>query len=301
MFNRPGTILGSGMFLCEQLYSQPVNITSPYIKPAALEKVDGAVGQETSGFVVRTRESPNVFPVYQPTLVTYAGKLVEVARIFKEGAYDIVLCPMRGARMPGMQADLVCQTEPFRPFDGSDMAQRFNDERILTDLCRLIRDVAKAGEQRQIGVLDTAVGGDSCRHMARLLRQLNDEGKEQWGVTFHLVHADGRVPPRASEAYSYGNRQFIVAIHYHGVTHLLIEDEARLLGYDVIRGGGQSHIVPYQKDGQILLYGPDGATLYRKAPLDESMLALVSREMMNLILTMPDIKPVNLDHWPYGP
>jgi hypothetical protein len=30
------------------------------------------------------------------------------------------------------------------------------------------------------------------------------------------------------------------------------------------------------------------------------MIALVSKEMMKLILTMPDIKPVNLNHWPQG-
>ncbi len=300
MFNKPNTMLGSGLFLCEQLFSQKVKITSPYIMPDALEKVDGTSGQETAAFVARIGQSPRVFLLYQPTLNTYAGKLVEVARMIKESAYDIVLCPMRGARMPGVQAALVCQTEPFRPFDGSDMAQQFNDERILADLRRLTRETPKSSDQRKIGVLDTAVGGDSCRQMARLLRQLNDQGKEQWVVTFHLVHADGRIPPRAGQAYSSGNKQLIIRIHYHEVTDLLIEDEARLLGYDVSRGGGQSHIVPYQQDGQILLYGPEEAALYRRAPLDESMLALVGREIMNLILTMPDIKPVNLDYWPYG-
>ena len=43
-----------------------------------------------------------------------AAKLVEVSRLIKESAYDIVLCPMRGARLAGLQADLVCSTEPVQ-------------------------------------------------------------------------------------------------------------------------------------------------------------------------------------------
>ena len=66
------------------------------------------------------------------------------------------------------------------------------------------------------------------------------------------------------------------------------------------RGAGQSHIRPFQQEGQIMIYGKDAAKLLPKAPLDETMISLIGKEMMGLILTMPEIKPVNLDYWPYG-
>jgi hypothetical protein len=157
-----------------------------------------------------------------------------------------------------------------------------------------------AAEQRKIGVLDTAVGGDSCRAMARLLRQLNDEAVQAWSVQFHLIYGADRYPSRATEAYSSGGKLFQVDVVYHEVASLLIEDEPGLLGYDVNRGSGQSNIVRFRQEGQILVCDTQGATLFRKAPLDETMIALVGREMAKLIQTMPDIKPVNLDYWPYG-
>jgi hypothetical protein len=40
--------------------------------------------------------------------------------------------------------------------------------------------------------------------------------------------------------------------------------------------------------------------LFRRAPLDETMIALVSKEILELIQPMPDIMPGNLDYWPYG-
>jgi hypothetical protein len=301
MFDKPHTIVGSGLFVCEQILFRPIEITSPFIKPAApMEVADQVTGPQADMFATRMRQSPGVFPVSETVLRRYAETLVEVSRAIKESTYDIVLCPMRGARMPGLQGNLVCQSEPFEPFDGADMAQRVNDERILSDLRRLIHERPAAGEPRQIGVLDTAVGGDSCRELARLLRRLNEDGKERWSVRFHLIHAEGRQPSRATDAYSSRSRQLNIEIIYHPVVNLLIEDEPRLLGYDVTRGGGQSHIVRFQQEGQILVFGQDRVQLFRRAPLDETMIALVSKEIMDLIQRMPDIRPVNLDHWPFG-
>jgi hypothetical protein len=49
-----------------------------------------------------------------------------------------------------------------------------------------------------------------------------------------------------------------------------------------------------------MVYGHNKVTTYRKAPLDETMIALLAKEIMNQIQTIPDIKPVNLEDWPYG-
>ncbi len=119
-------------------------------------------------------------------------------------------------------------------------------------------------------------------------------------MTFHLIYGEGKYPSRSTGAYSFRTKTFEVVIQTHEVTSLLIEDEPGMLGYSVTRGAGQSYITPYQHEGQIMIYGKKGATLFRNAPLDETMIGLVGQEMMKLIQMMPDIKPVKLDYWPYG-
>jgi hypothetical protein len=82
-------------------------------------------------------------------------------------------------------------------FDGADMGRGLNEARIMSTLREVVYNHAKKWDGRQIGVLDTAVGGNSCFQLARLLRLLNDEAKESWSVTFHLVHAENVQPFRA--------------------------------------------------------------------------------------------------------
>jgi hypothetical protein len=301
MFDRSPTIVGSGMFACDPLVYQQVTLTAPFLKPAAaLAPQQTETGPEAARFAAYMKKSPEVFPVSQVLLARYAAKLVEVSRLVKESAYDIVLCPMRGARMAGLQVDLICSTEPIQAFDGSDMGKGINVERILSDLRALIYEHPPALDVREIGVLDTAVGGDSCREFARLLRLLNERGKEKWRVRFHLIHAEGKEPPRANQARQFASKKLEIEIWFHPVDSLLIEDEEKLLGYDVSRSAGESHVVRYQQEGQLLVFSLDKVTLYHRAPLDESMIALVSDAIAGSIQQTPDIKPVNLDHWPFG-
>jgi len=118
MFDTPYTHIGSGLFVCEQILSQQINITSPYVKPnAPAEPVEQIGCREVDDFVARKKLNRCVFPVQQSVLSEYAAMLIEVSRLIKESAYDIVFCPMRGARMAGLQANLVCESEPFNPFE----------------------------------------------------------------------------------------------------------------------------------------------------------------------------------------
>lgn len=199
--------------------------------------------------------------------------------------------------MPGLQAELIGKSQAFRAFDGADMGAGLNEERILDDLRRLIFKREPSSEPRKIAVLDTARGGDSCRELARLLHEVNHEREESWIVDFDLIHSADRRPPRAYQAHRHETSRMKIAIFYHAVQSLLIEDEPELLGYDVSRAGGRLQIVPIKKDGQILLVTKDKAVLYTRAPLDETMIALVSREIMERIQEMPDIRPLNLDEW----
>jgi hypothetical protein len=295
-FDQPSTIVGSGVWLAPALVLREIHITSPYLQPAApIEPVDYAEGAQAAALAAEMKKRQEGYLVSQQVLKAYADKVIEVARKIKERAYDIVLCPLRGARMPGLQANIICKTEFFQPFDGTNMSRGNNDERILADLRRLIFDKPMTGDARNIGILDTAIGGHSCTAFSRLLRILNDETKETWYARFHLIHEEGRRPDVVRQAYQNGSTRLILDIDYHPVVSLLIEDEAALLGYNVQSGRSETSIYRIQRDGQILLQQLDKVTLYRRAPLDETMIALVAKEIMDRIQQLPDIRPVNLD------
>lgn len=296
LFNRPETIVGSGLYIASDLILQSVDLTAPYLKcPPEIDRHEQ--GPETVKFIQYAKKQDKIFPVREPQLKSYADKLLEVSRKVKELGYDVVLCPLRGARMAGLTSELVTQSKLYRPFDGTDMAQKVNDERILKDLRRLILQELPPNEQRKIGVIDTASGGDSCRELTRLLKQLNCETKETWTVDFHLIHQEGPRPSRASMAYGHTTKTLQIDIRYYPVASLLVEDEPELLGYDKGKNAGGTHIVRLQQDGQIMVLGHDSVTTYRTAPVDETLIALVSQEMQRLIRTLPDIKPVDMDYW----
>jgi len=92
---------------------RPAEITSPFLKPAAQPQVvDYHTETQAALFASKAKQSKGVFSVSQQVLSRYAEKLIEVSRIIKESAYEVVLCPMRGARMPGLQRktpDGTCQ------------------------------------------------------------------------------------------------------------------------------------------------------------------------------------------------
>jgi hypothetical protein len=299
MFDPPQTLVGSGLWIAPPLVYQAVEISSPYVPPSApIEPDYSTVGPaETSRFADAMKRERSPFIIKQRVLTAYATKILDVARMLKESGYGVILCPLQGARLPGMQAGVICQNQWFRAFDGTDLSRGTNDDRILGVLRQLIAERPRTDETRKIGVLDTAIGGDSCREFTRLLRHLSDQAKEPWHVHFHLLHEEGRLPIRANQAYGYQSATFQIGISYHAVRSLLIEDEAGLLGYGVARGGGESRVVRYQQDGQALLFEDDKATLFRTAPLDETVISLVAREIMHLIQSQPDLTPIDLDYW----
>lgn len=81
----------------------------------------------------------------------------------------MVLCPMRGARLAGIQGGAMCYDSQFRAMDGAGISQGINDARIIADLRQLILDIPCPNERRRVDILDTAKGSDSCYALARLL------------------------------------------------------------------------------------------------------------------------------------
>jgi hypothetical protein len=123
---------------------------------------------------------------------------------------------------------------------------------------------------------------------------------ERWDVHFHLIHDQARQPDRARQAFNSRSKQLQIDMTLHPVLSLLFEDKEAALGYGVQRGGGQSHIFRLQQDGQVLLHGPQQAVLFRTGPVDETLINLVGKEIMEQIQSLPDVQPLNLDNWSPG-
>lgn len=289
----------SGMYLCEPLVLHTSQITNPYFHSSSpLEQEEKATGSDARKLLKTYSQGANVFVVKKPVVMDYAAELVRAVRVIKERRYELVLCPLRGARMPGIQARAMSDNaDIFHPFDGTGMAQGINDERILRDLAAIMTAASPPSEPRQVGVLDTAIGGDSCVALTRLLRQLSRQLNQHWRVRFHLIHASQSRPPRATNAYSYSTKDFQVEIDYHPVADLLIEDEPALLGYDTKWDGTQTVINRFKQDGQIVYCEGETTTVFRKAPLDEAVIAVVSNEISQQIQGLADAKLIEPDQW----
>jgi hypothetical protein len=107
-----------------------------------------------------------------------------------------------------------------------------------------------------------------------------------------------KFPRRSWEACNYSSETLSINIQHHKVTNLLVEDEVRALGYDLVQGSEGTYIVRVSQVGQIMVYNSTEAKVFQEAPFDEMMIAIVGAEVADEIRTLPDVTPVNLDPEP---
>src|SRR5262245_19007272 len=82
-------------------------MTGPCITPwSTLQPQRYEPGPSIDLFVAEVKNRADDFSVQQNILSDYAQTIVHVARIIKEGQYDVILCPLRGARHPVLQANI---------------------------------------------------------------------------------------------------------------------------------------------------------------------------------------------------
>lgn len=298
MFDTPGNYVPSGIYLAPPLLAYAVNITNPFFREnSPLVIVEMAHGDDSPKLVEKLKKQPQIYQVQRALIHDYAEKLVGAARIIKESDYDLVLCPLRGGRLPGLQARIICNDmQLFRPFDGTNLSRGGNDKRAMEDLRNIIADGAVL-PSRKIAVLDHAKGGNSCDALARLLGLINADTTEKWTVDFFLLHPSDHRPSRASNAYSYQTVKYGVQVFLHPVSSLLVEDEDALLGYEVQQAGENSYSSRLQIEGQLLLIEPGKTTLLKAAPLDETLIAVVGEEIGNVIAGIEDVTLVDPDYW----
>lgn len=298
LFDTPPNLVPSGVYLARPLvvHTAAISITNPFFvsnSPVQIEQ--SATGDEAKKLANSCEGDPNVIVVNRPIVMDYSVELIRVSRIIKESQYDIVLCPLRGARLAGLQSRLICDDENFFPFDGTDMSRGARDEEIETVLRERILGDTK--DRRSIGVLDHAKGGYSCEALTRRLKEVHEHTGEHWDVTIHLMHPADSQPIFARKAYEHQSSTFVVQVRYYPVSDLLVEDEDKLLGYGVKVSQDRVESFRLETRGQILYRDDQFASLMKPAPLDQTLFGVVSNEVGNTLSGMEDVALVEPDYW----
>lgn len=300
VFETPNDYIPSGVWLAPALvgFTTSTKISNPFYQSNSRNQIETIeFGDGALKLIESSLNKQGVYRVQKTQVSDYASRLVNVARMIKESNHDLVLCPLRGGRLPGLQAQIICDDPNlFHPFDGTDMSRGTNDNRISEELRAILSD-NRFSKNLRIAVLDHAKGGDSCKAMSRLLSQINATTQNTWMVDFYLLHQADHNPERSGHAYGYQNKRFRVQVLKIAVEGLLIEDESALLGYQVSRSDRGTYSQRLQVDGRLLIIESDKATLLKPSQIDEVLIGVVGEEIGNAITQISDAKLVDPDYW----
>jgi hypothetical protein len=299
LFDIPVGMVPSGEYMATPLvvHTASVSITNPFFSSNSPVKVEQFWDGDRSGNLIDAcKRNPDIVVVNRPLVLDYSAELIKAARVIKELDYDLVLCPLRGARLAGVQSSLICDNpDNFAAFDGTDMSRGNRDDEIKNALRDIL--LASPSSRRTIGVLDHAKGGHGCEALTRLLSEIHSETDEEWGVDFHLMHAVENHPSKANKAYQHRSTTFQVQQYFYPVTDLLVEDEDKLLGYGVHKVSDTTESFRFESEGQILYVDGHNASLLQRAPLDKTLFGLVANEVGHTIAKSDDMTLIVPDYW----
>ena len=169
-------------------------------------------------------------------VAAYANRLVETAKEFAVNPIDCLIVPYRGGLTPSMPLQVMNKLQyPTIPLGFS----RGSDEKHWP----AIRDelIERLGHYRDrpqlaIGVIDTAIRGDSALALAHVLRMTKEIFNQQkWTVTFHLLHATDRhkTPLLTWGIPGLSTGELVFDVRLHQVPSLLVDDWDEGLGLKV--------------------------------------------------------------------
>ncbi|MEY4699980.1 MAG: hypothetical protein RL326_167 [Pseudomonadota bacterium] len=200
-------------------------------------------------------------------LESYAEMIIRLRADFCEHRVDAVVVPLCGALRPASllfpmgNFDLTMLPVPFtRGSSGLYDAQIANvlGEQLASfynrDLLRL-------------GILDTGIGGQSLKHLVKLLKKLHDEAAPHsaWDLRCNIITtADNRDYLDSTNAVKQAKTErFTVTRNVFTTQSLVGEDAKAALSYQVDWGDpGGGYVHPVSHAGALVLRRPDGLEVY---------------------------------------
>lgn len=295
----PTNYAPSGEYICAPTLLSTVSIANPfYLRDSPLSIDDVGIGRQGDLLQEKMREDRDAVFVTKSALRSYSDRIVGIARHFKEKDYGLVLCPLRGGRMPSVQVATMCEaSDKFAAFDYADGAQGQNDKRIINDLLGILDPLGRE-DLRQVAVLDAAKGGNGATELSRILYDdVFPELGGQWECDFHLLYADDRDPPSTSRVYGHRTKAISFDVQHHPVSSLLVEDQEALLGYKIVRDENGSQVHPLRAEGQLVVVDENEATVYAKNPLDQVVIGAVGGEIKEALDRLNDARLNDPSYW----
>jgi len=221
---------------------------------------------------------------------SYADRLVEVATDLAKRPINVMLVPYRGGLTPSLHLQVMNKFQyPHIPLGFTQGSQERNRQSIEDELVWNLERLQKRA-QLVIGIIDTAIRGDSSFKLADILKSAKRHfDKHQWRVVFHLLHSREKypTPPLVRDIANFNTESLWFEVELHDVPSLLVEDWDEAIG---LRTDWQNGICYYKTttDGQVISKLPDGnvAVLHSKN-LPMLIHSFIANSVTDSMLTNP--------------
>jgi len=229
---------------------------------------------------------------------SYADQLVAVASNLAERPIDLMIVPYRGGLTPSLHLQVMNKFKyPHFPLGFSRGSQERNRQSIEDELVWNLERFRER-EKLLIGIIDTAIRGDSSLKLADILNSAKRHFyKQQWRIVFHLLHSDEKypTPPLVKGIANFNAERLWFEVELHKVASLLVEDWDEGIG---LRAAWQNGICYYRTttDGQVISKLPDGSVaVLHSNNLPVLIHSFIAHSVTDSMLTNPalSLKPNN--------
>ena len=234
------------------------------------------------------------FEDYALTLLT---KLVPNLIRYK---HDVVLFPLRGCRQPGIVTKVVVglRDEQAVVFNYTYATAGSQQELIRSQLIERLKRTLPDEEFANIGVVDTAKGGNGSIHLAGVLSEIQAAhfSDQRWSVQFHLLHDRDRTPDLSSKSYlipdAGSSSVFFLWPKLYAVDSLIVEDWDDGIGISTYRDGKTFQLKKAETPGRLIVRDDVEVSLIESPDLSKVVTGLMVEAVNDLMLDDPAVKYV---------
>jgi hypothetical protein len=216
--------------------------------------------------------------------------------------HDVILFPLRGCRQPGIITKVLVglPNEKAVIFNYTYATADFQQEMIRSELIEQLNARLPNVELANIGVVDTAKGGDSSIHLAAVLEKIQAEhfSGQQWSVQFHLLHDRARTQDLYKKLYRiHGAKTGHSTITFpqpllYAVDSLIVEDWDDGIGISTYRDGTTYQLKKAETPGRLIVRDDTAVSLIESSDLSKVVTGLMVDAVNELMLNDPDVKYV---------
>lgn len=285
----------------ESQAAKPVTLFNPMQPEVANERLR-LTTQEYAGLMKVSYQSAKPTRVIkQAEIDNYGDALVsQVAPAVALLSHDVLILPLRGARQPGILHKTVTglPDEKTLVLKYTNWSNPTRNDEIYADLRDRLVHHSKDREALNVGILDTAKGGNGSSNLARMMVHLHDDAYQgmPWRVHFHLIHSRERYPEKARFLEALSTSSVRITKTMYPVDDLLVEDWSEGIGLEATMEGGRFRMKRLTVPGKVAVQDSQGVTIYESEDLSKQITQFLADSVNESIFTSDDMQYVR-DVW----